>query len=293
MDETCNHQHSGALCFTAGQECNHALCSPPGGATNEDWTNIVSMAGQSDPAGAIDCATVAIAIASDIRGECRVTVQVTAPGGQSSGYAAEDYTCPICLEILLRPIALSCGHRYCRSCWCRMLQGTVRATAMSTGSVACPLGRCSVRPVVPEVEAALARDLAWRFASQLSGRAAPTEAEEMKMVTEVNEAWAAGCKQVPPPTARRPTGRVQIVAPRRPPSRCWLVAGRILQVCVRPLAYVARVSGISREWARWRMRQIHGAPPQQYQPLISRHDCILLGGFGVFLMALFAYLVSI
>ena len=251
------------------------------------------MAGQSDPAGAIDCATVAIAIASDIRGECRVTVQVTAPGGQSSGYAAEDYTCPICLEILLRPIALSCGHRYCRSCWCRMLQGTVRATAMSTGSVACPLGRCSVRPVVPEVEAALARDLAWRFASQLSGRAAPTEAEEMKMVTEVNEAWAAGCKQVPPPTARRPTGRVQIVAPRRPPSRCRLVAGRILQVCVRPLAYVARVSGISREWARWRMRQIHGTPPRQYQPLISRHDCILLGGFGVFLMALFAYLVSI
>ena len=161
------------------------------------------MAGQSDPAGAIDCATVAIAIASDIRGECRVTVQVTAPGGQSSGYAAEDYTCPICLEILLRPIALSCGHRYCRSCWCRMLQGsTIRATAMSTGSVACPLGRCSVRPVVPEVEAALARDLAWRFASQLSGRAAPTEAEEMKMVTEVNEAWAAGCKQVPPPTVR-------------------------------------------------------------------------------------------
>ena len=118
------------------------------------------MAGQSDPVGAIDCATVAIAIASDIRCECRVTVQVTAPGGQSSGYAAEDYTCPICLEILLRPIALSCGHRYCRSCWCRMLQGsTIRATAMSTGSVACPLGRCSVRPVVPEVEAALARDL--------------------------------------------------------------------------------------------------------------------------------------
>ena len=252
------------------------------------------MAGQSDPVGAIDCATVAIAIASDIRGECRVTVQVTAPGGQSSGYAAEDYTCPICLEILLRPIALSCGHRYCRSCWCRMLQGsTIRATAMSTGSVACPLGRCSVRPVVPEVEAALARDLAWRFASQLSGRVAPTEAEEMKMVTEVNEAWAAGCKQVPPPTARRPTGGVQIVAPRRPPSRCRVVAGRILQVVVRPLAYVARVSGISREWARWRMRQIHGAPPQQYQPLISRHDCLLLGGLGVFVMALFAYLVSV
>ena len=61
-----------------------------------------------------------------------------------------------------------------------------RATAMSTGSVACPLGRCSVRPVVPEVEAALARDLAWRFcvAAQRPGRSHRGGGDE-DMVTDM------------------------------------------------------------------------------------------------------------
>ena len=55
-----------------------------------------------------------------------------------------DYLCPICLELLRRPVVLSCGHRYCRGCWLRVLQGrSVRATAYLTGSVACPF-RCEV-----------------------------------------------------------------------------------------------------------------------------------------------------
>ena len=182
---------------------------------------------------AIDCATVAVAIAIDIRGE-RVTVTTmcgyaSEMNHQSSGYAAEDYTCAICLEILLRPIALSCGHRFCRGCWCRVLQGSeVRAIASRTGNVACPLGRCVVRPTVPEVDHALGRDLAWRFASQLSARTAPTEAEEMESVTEVN-AWAAsGCKPAEVRTAAAATPVAHVVVPRRPPSRCRVIVGRIL-----------------------------------------------------------------
>ena len=113
------------------------------------------------------------------------------------------------------------------------------------------------------------------------------------MVTEVNEAWAAGCKQVPPPTVRRPTGGVQIVAPRRPPSRCRVVAGRILQVVVRPLAYVARVSGISREWARWRMRQIHGIPEYPYVATLGRYDCLMMISLSVFVLTVCIYLVAV
>ena len=107
----------------------------------------------------------------------------------------EEYTCPICLEVLLRPVSLSCGHRLCRGCWLRVLQGRdVRATANRTGTVACPLGRCQVRPIVPAVDAALARDLEAQFALLLSARVAPTEVDEATMVAEVN-AWAAeGCK---------------------------------------------------------------------------------------------------
>ena len=63
-----------------------------------------------------------------------------------------DCSCPFCLELLLRPVVLSCGHHFCRGCWLRVLQGrAVRATAHLTGRVACPF-RCEVRPVVPEVD---------------------------------------------------------------------------------------------------------------------------------------------
>ena len=63
-----------------------------------------------------------------------------------------DYTCPICLELMLRPVKLSCGHCFCRGCWVRVLQSrSVRVTAHLTGSVACPF-RCEVQPVVPEVD---------------------------------------------------------------------------------------------------------------------------------------------
>ena len=40
-----------------------------------------------------------------------------------------DYTCPICLELLLRPVKLSCGHRFCRGCWVRLLQGSQARSA--------------------------------------------------------------------------------------------------------------------------------------------------------------------
>ena len=65
---------------------------------------------------------------------------------------ATEYCCAICIELLLRPVVLSCGHHLCRGCWVRVLQSrSVRVTAQLTGSVACPF-RCEVQPVVPEVD---------------------------------------------------------------------------------------------------------------------------------------------
>ena len=109
--------------------------------------------------------------------------------------AAEDYICPICLEMLLRPVALSCGHRLCRGCWCRVLQSNdVRAKANRLGHISCPLGRCEVRPFVPEVDALLTSELEERFATQLNARAVEgteSEADEARTASEVNT-WAAG-----------------------------------------------------------------------------------------------------
>lgn len=86
-------------------------------------------------------------------------------------FSEEDFCCPICLDLLLRPVVLACGHRLCRGCWCRMLQGReMRATANLTGSASCPLGRCEVKPHVPEVETILEREIEALFSAQRLSR---------------------------------------------------------------------------------------------------------------------------
>ena len=84
---------------------------------------------------------------------------------------SEDYTCPICLELLLRPVVLSCDHRFCRGCWINVLQSRdARATAALTGSASCPF-RCAVKPIVPKVDQALASEIETNFDVEHRNRA--------------------------------------------------------------------------------------------------------------------------
>ena len=126
-----------------------------------------------------------------------------------------DYCCAICIELLLRPVVLSCGHRLCRGCWVRVLQGSqARAIASRTGSAACPLGRCEVRPCVPEVDQDLESKMRSRLGfKQLATHAATAELapldEESAAAAAVNAWAAAGCKLDHSPTrSRQPAGRL-------------------------------------------------------------------------------------
>ena len=110
-----------------------------------------------------------------------------------------EYCCAICIELLLRPVVLSCGHRLCRGCWVRLLQGgQARAVASRTGYAVCPLGRCEVRPCVPEIDLDLESEMRTRIGfKQLAAHAAAAEeislAEESATVAAVNAWAAAGC----------------------------------------------------------------------------------------------------
>ena len=109
--------------------------------------------------------------------------------------AEADYTCPICLELLLRPVKLSCGHCFCRGCWTHALQyRAARATAHLTGTAACPY-RCEVTPLVPEIDQTLASQLESHFAEESKKRASSTSLpDEERRSTSVNEWVAQGCK---------------------------------------------------------------------------------------------------
>lgn len=170
------------------------------------------------------------------------TTEVEDPAGTAEAPppSVEDYCCPICLELLLRPVKLSCGHRLCRGCWAHVLQ---RRTVLFTSNgiarfsnATCPLGRCSVGPIVPTLDLALMSELELWFGPQLLARAADHPlADEERTVRVVNARTAADHKPDASEVTAVPVER------ERHQERGALAGGS---------RAVARVLSIHRAWLR-------------------------------------------
>lgn len=160
------------------------------------------------------------------------------PGSVQLSAQPEDYSCPICLEMLLRPVKLSCGHHYCRGCWVRVLQShDGRATARRTGCALCPF-RCEVRPVVPEVDQALASQLALHFDEQYTERAsAHALPDEERKTAEVNAWAAAGCALDAPEEVAMAAGRAMAAHRRRRATRLQRVGLLMFVAIIAALCY--------------------------------------------------------
>ena len=195
------------------------------GARTESMATKISVADTAEAAAPTATTTEAIEQADPA-----ATVPLPVP------LSVHDYSCPICLELLLRPVKLSCSHHFCRGCWVRVLQSRDgRAAANTTGSAACPF-RCEVRPVVPEVDQALASVLESHFEEQYTERAsAYALPDEEHKATEVNAWAAAGCPLV---DCHTPEELIPTIAEAAAALRSTAEASRRVQAHLRRLARV-------------------------------------------------------
>ena len=85
-----------------------------------------------------------------------VAVDLASASARPDTSDEDAFSCPICLDILVRPVTFACGHRSCRACFVQLLESApMRESVATTGLVSCPIGRCVLPPLVPEVDMVL------------------------------------------------------------------------------------------------------------------------------------------
>ena len=78
------------------------------------------------------------------------------PGRLERSATQESLTCCVCVEVIVAPVTLKCGHSVCRHCLVAHFESLdLRALLGSTGAVVCPAARCAVPLEVPETNISL------------------------------------------------------------------------------------------------------------------------------------------
>ena len=87
----------------------------------------------------------------------------------------ENLLCVICLDVMVEPVTLSCGHSVCRHCLVAHMESISDAMVAATGSAVCPVARCLVAFVVPATSVSLKAAIESRHAENIAARRAAND----------------------------------------------------------------------------------------------------------------------
>eukprot|EP01010_Urceolus_cornutus_P002710 NODE_34_length_2947_cov_246.958592_g29_i0.p1 GENE.NODE_34_length_2947_cov_246.958592_g29_i0~~NODE_34_length_2947_cov_246.958592_g29_i0.p1 ORF type:complete len:919 (-),score=203.04 NODE_34_length_2947_cov_246.958592_g29_i0:128-2884(-) len=103
-------------------------------------------------------------------------------------FSANEFSCPICLELLHSPRTCSCGHTFCEHCLERWLDNG------SDGSVTCPVDRKPLPINIPEVNILMQELIRQGFAAEYFQRA--NAVEESRRCTLLRELRFIFCRSL-------------------------------------------------------------------------------------------------
>ena len=107
----------------------------------------------------------------------------------------EGFTCCVCLDILVNPVTLQCGHSTCQLCFVKHLEALDQQET-TAGNATCPLGRCIIPFIVPSINHTLCDIIEASHAEQVAERKSEgdgLEAEGLRGRIRYLHARAAAC----------------------------------------------------------------------------------------------------
>ncbi|CAM9903493.1 unnamed protein product, partial [Chrysoparadoxa australica] len=89
------------------------------------------------------------------------------------------FACPICWELLSRPVTLMCGHTACEACVALHFKSRTEGAGGRNAPITCPAGcQRDLVPALPEVNTLLSTQLIQCFPEESRARAAAVKGNQ-------------------------------------------------------------------------------------------------------------------
>lgn len=113
-------------------------------------------------------------------------------------------TCPLCLDVMIDPTTLQCGHTACRACVITYFENTCRSVEVVPPFLECPTGaKCRLPFAIPAVNLTLKNTIEGAFGERVQRRHDSETLPTAEALQARAAALEAHAKPDGPPTARR------------------------------------------------------------------------------------------